>query len=82
MIENLVPADAVFNTRTNGDKMPTDDLLMGAVPRLVAYRNYQTAPDLAPALERDALGRFSTLHQSDVVVANNALSDSGGERRD
>jgi hypothetical protein len=32
----------------------------------LAYGHYSTARDLAPALERDALGRFSSLAKEDV----------------
>jgi hypothetical protein len=41
------------------------------VPRLAdAYRNYQSAPELGRALERDALGRFSTLRTTDAGNPN------------
>jgi hypothetical protein len=51
--------DAAFNSHTNRDRLPTDDTLIAAVPRqALAYVNYRSAVDLAPARERDAIGRF------------------------
>ena len=40
------------------------------VLRSDAYRNYQSAPELGPALEPDALGRFSTLRTTDAQGPN------------
>jgi hypothetical protein len=59
---NLVPSDSIFNSQTKRDRLPTEDTLHAAVPHLSqTYTHYRAAIDLAPALEQDALGRFSSL---------------------
>ena len=66
---NLVPADQWFNQTRKRDRLPTDDALARATPRLeLAYAHYQSEPELALALSHDVRGRFSS-------IAANALGD-------
>jgi hypothetical protein len=59
---NLVPADYWFNQHRKRDRLPSDDMLVVATPRLErAYTLYRRQPDLAQALQRDVRGRCSTL---------------------
>jgi hypothetical protein len=64
---NLVPADQWFNQRRKRDRLPTDDALATATPRLeLAYGHYQSEPDLAHALNSDVRGRFSLIGPNEV----------------
>lgn len=59
---NLVPADRAFNQHVKRDRLPSDERLAQARPRLVeTYHLYLKSSELAPALRSDAVGRFSTL---------------------
>lgn len=59
---NLVPADRAFNQRVKRDRLPSDERLAQARPRLAeTYHLYLKSSELAPALRSDAVGRFSTL---------------------
>lgn len=57
---NLVPSDPVFSGHGKRDRLPSDERLVAARPRLAgAYGNYLDEKDLGPALAQDALARFS-----------------------
>jgi hypothetical protein len=59
---NLVPADRTFNQHVKRDRLPSDERLARARPRLAqTYRLYLASSELAPALRSDAVGRFSVL---------------------
>jgi hypothetical protein len=58
-LSNLVPADQWFSQHRKRDRLPTDDALVAATPRLeLAYGHYQSEPELALALNHDVQGRF------------------------
>lgn len=59
---NLVPADRDFNQHVKRDRLPSDERLEKARPRLAqTYGLYLKSAELAPALRGDATGRFSAL---------------------
>lgn len=67
---NLVPADRAFNQHVKRDRLPSDERLAQARPRLAqTYGIYLTSKELAPALRSDATGRFAAL--------SNVTKDSG-----
>ncbi|HNT24165.1 MAG TPA: HNH endonuclease signature motif containing protein [Anaerolineales bacterium] len=57
---NLVPADADFNRKKKRDRLPGQEALHAAQPRLATvYHHYIASPPLATVLQHDALMRFS-----------------------
>ena len=72
---NLVPSDRDFNQQKKRDRLPSNDRLISAHPRLVqTYKNYTNSLVLSPVLLKDAGGRFPQLTQINNLP--NGLADA------
>ena len=57
---NLAPTDRAFNQHKKRDRLPSDERLRKAQPRLAGtFRHYLHSQDLGPTLLADARGRFA-----------------------
>jgi 5-methylcytosine-specific restriction endonuclease McrA len=67
---NLVPADRHFNQRMKRDRIPGNQRLRDAAPKLIsAYSNYLMKAELGKALTHDAGDRFSVSLETEDASA-------------
>lgn len=66
---NLVPSDSKFNMHRKRDRLPSENSLRTASPRLaLTYRNYRSSTALATVLSQDVAIRFASDDSPEQVV--------------
>lgn len=81
---NLVPSQPAFNRNTKRARLPSDDAMLAATPRLVAtYERYVGSDALASALRADVAVRFARrdAHPDAVAASVRSLVSSIGAAR-